>query len=56
MLDTYFQQSPIPAHEPAEGVEVSVEADLGTTKLVGIIEEMEGNLEEPLSPSLLAKD
>ena len=38
LLDTYFQQSPIPANEAAEGVEVSVEADLGTTKLIGIID------------------
>jgi hypothetical protein len=33
-----FQQSPIPANEAAEGVEVSVEADLGSTKLIGIID------------------
>lgn len=38
LLDMYFQQSPIPANEAAEGVEVSVEADLGTTKLIGIID------------------
>jgi RecB family exonuclease len=38
LLDTYFQQSPIPANEPAEGVEVSVEADLRSTKLIGIID------------------
>jgi len=38
LLDTYFQQSPIPANEAAEGVEVSVEADLGSTKLIGIID------------------
>jgi CRISPR/Cas system-associated exonuclease Cas4 (RecB family) len=38
LLNTYFSQSPIPPNEPAEGVEVSVEADLGTTKLVGIID------------------
>ena len=38
LLDTYFQQSPIPANEAAEGVEVSVEADLGITKLIGIID------------------
>ena len=38
LLDTYFQQSPIPANEAAEGVEVSVEADIGSTKLIGIID------------------
>ena len=38
LLETYFQQSPIPANEAAEGVEVSVEADLGSTKLIGIID------------------
>ncbi len=38
LLNTYFSQSPIPADEAAEGVEVSVEADLGTTKLIGIID------------------
>lgn len=38
LLHTYFTQSPIPAHEAAEGVEVSVDADLGTTRLVGIID------------------
>ena len=38
MLHTYFTQSPIPPNEAAEGVEVSVEADLGTTRLVGIID------------------
>jgi putative RecB family exonuclease len=38
LLNTYFSQSPIPPNEPAEGVEVSVEADLGTTKLIGIID------------------
>lgn len=38
MLNTYFAQSPIPLNEPAEGVEVSVEADLGSTKLIGIID------------------
>jgi RecB family exonuclease len=38
LLETYFQQSPIPANEAAEGVEVSVEADIGSTKLIGIID------------------
>jgi RecB family exonuclease len=38
LLDTYFQQSPIPANEAAEGVEVAVAAELGRTKLVGIID------------------
>ena len=38
LLDLYFQQSPIPPNEAAEGVEVSVEADLGSTKLIGIID------------------
>jgi CRISPR/Cas system-associated exonuclease Cas4 (RecB family) len=38
LLETYFQQSPIPADEAAEGVEVSVEADLGTTRLIGFID------------------
>ena len=38
LLDTYFQQSPIPANEAAEGVEVAVAAELGSTKLVGIID------------------
>jgi len=38
LLNTYFSQSPIPPNEPAEGVEVSVEADLGSTKLIGIID------------------
>ncbi len=38
LLQTYFKQSPIPPNEAAEGVEVSVEADLRTTKLVGIMD------------------
>ena len=38
LLDTYFRESTIPANEACEGVEVSVEADLGTTKLIGIID------------------
>lgn len=38
LLEAYFAQSPIPANEPAEGVEVPVEADLGSTKLVGVID------------------
>lgn len=38
LLDLYFQQSPIAPNEAAEGVEVSVEADLGSTKLIGIID------------------
>lgn len=38
LLNTYFQSSPIPAGEVAEGVEVSVEANLGTTRLIGIID------------------
>jgi putative RecB family exonuclease len=38
LLETYFRQSPIPPNEPAEGVEVHVEADLGSTKLTGIID------------------
>jgi len=38
LLQTYFKQSPIPPNEAAEGVEVSVETDLGTTKLIGIID------------------
>jgi putative RecB family exonuclease len=38
LLNTYFCQSPIPPNEPAEGVEVSVEADLGITRLIGIID------------------
>lgn len=38
LVDTYFKQSPIPANETAEGVEVSVEADLGSTTLIGIID------------------
>lgn len=38
LLETYFQASPIPANENAEGVEVSVEADLGTIRLIGIID------------------
>ena len=37
LLDTYFQQSPIPANEAAEGVEVSGEADPGSTNPIGII-------------------
>lgn len=38
LLDTYFTQAPIPPNEAAEGVEVSVEADLGITRLIGIID------------------
>ena len=38
LLQTYFKESPIPPNEPAEGVEVSVETDLGMTKLIGIID------------------
>ena len=47
--------SPIRHH--SEHQRMSLPARIGARhpKLVGIIEEMEGNLEEPLSPSLLAK-
>lgn len=41
LIDTYLTQTPIPPNESAEGVEVSVEADLtsiGLTKLVGILD------------------
>ena len=38
LLQTYFKQSPIAPGEAAEGVEVSVESDLGVTTLVGIID------------------
>ena len=38
LLETYFKQSPIPPNEAAEAVEVSVEANLGTTRLIGIID------------------
>jgi CRISPR/Cas system-associated exonuclease Cas4 (RecB family) len=41
ILETYFQQTPIPADEKPEGVEVSVEADLtshGLPRLVGILD------------------
>lgn len=41
LLETYFQQTPIPSDEKPEGVEVSVEADLkkhGLPALVGIID------------------
>lgn len=41
LLDLYFQQTPIPANERPEGVEVSVEADLsshGLPKLIGILD------------------
>jgi transcriptional regulator GlxA family with amidase domain len=47
--------SPIRHH--SEHQRMSLPARIGARhpKLVGIIEQMEGNLEEPLSPSLLAK-
>ena len=47
--------SPIRHH--SEHQRMSLPARIGARhpKLVGIIEEMEGNLEEPLSPSMLAK-
>ncbi len=47
--------SPIRHH--SEHQRMSLPARIGSRhpKLVGIIEEMEGNLEEPLSPSVLAK-
>lgn len=41
LVDFYLKQTPIPANEMAEGVEVSVEADLskhGLPKLIGIID------------------
>lgn len=41
VLETYFQQTPIPADEKPEGVEVSVEADLtshGLPKLIGVLD------------------
>ena len=41
LLDLYLKQSPIPANEMPEGVEVSVEADLGKhglPRLIGIID------------------
>lgn len=41
ILESYFQQTPIPADEKPEGVEVSVEADLtshGLPRLVGILD------------------
>jgi hypothetical protein len=41
LLDLYLKQSPIPPNEMAEGVEVSVEADLskhGLPRLIGIID------------------
>jgi hypothetical protein len=41
LVDTYLKNTPIPPDEPAEGVEVSLEADLtnlGLTKLVGILD------------------
>jgi len=41
LLDLYFKQTPIPANEMPEGVEVSVEADLskhGLPRLIGIID------------------
>jgi putative RecB family exonuclease len=38
LLDTYFTHAPIPPNEAAEGVEVSVDADLGITRLIGIID------------------
>ena len=38
LIDTYFKHSPIPPNEPAEGVEVSVDANLGLTRLIGIID------------------
>ena len=38
LLTTYFKQTPIPGNESAEGVEVSVNADLGSTQLIGIID------------------
>lgn len=41
MLETYFNEAPIPFNEMPEGVEVSVEADLarhGLPRLVGIID------------------
>jgi CRISPR/Cas system-associated exonuclease Cas4 (RecB family) len=41
LIQTYLSQTPIPPNESAEGVEVSVEADLtsiGLTKLVGILD------------------
>ena len=43
LLETYFKQSPIPPNESAEGVEVSIEAELGSTKLVGIIDLVRSN-------------
>ena len=38
LLDTYFTHAPIPPNEAAEGVEVAVDADLGITRLIGIID------------------
>lgn len=38
LLETYFKESPIPPNEAAEGVEVSVEANLGSTILIGFID------------------
>ncbi len=40
LLDCYFRESPIPADEKPEGVEVRVEADLGTDlpRLVGVLD------------------
>lgn len=41
LVNTYLNETPIPPNEAAEGVEVSVEADLtsiGLTKLVGILD------------------
>lgn len=41
LVELYRKETPIPPEEPAEGVEVSVEADLtkhGLTKLVGILD------------------
>ena len=41
VLETYFQQTPIPADERPEGVEVGVEADLsqhGLPRLVGVLD------------------
>ena len=41
LLETYFRESPIPANEKPEAVEVNVEADLkqhGLPKLVGILD------------------
>ena len=47
--------SPIRHHSEHQSMSLPARIGARHPKLVGIIEEMEGNLEEPLSPSLLAK-